>query len=63
MTAQFIADIRSIAGGDVPGDVRNAVKCCMLDWVGTALAGAREPLVVLAASRLGNTRLIDNLEI
>jgi pantoate--beta-alanine ligase len=28
-----------------------------------AQVGAREPLVVLAASRLGNTRLIDNLEI
>ncbi len=52
MTAQFIADIRSIAGGDVPAEVRNAVKCCMLDWVGTALAGAREPLVEMLLAEI-----------
>ena len=52
MTAQFVADIRSIAGGDVPADVRNAAKSCILDWVGTALAGAHEPLVEMLLAEI-----------
>lgn len=45
MTARFVAEIRQIAGGHVPKDVRVTALCCILDWFGTAYAGMHEAAV------------------
>lgn len=45
LTAHFIAEIRHVAGGPVPEDVRDTALCCILDWLGTAHAGAHEAAV------------------
>ena len=44
MIAEFLADVRAIAAGPLPADVLVVAKCCIFDWFGVALAGAREPL-------------------
>ena len=43
LTARFVAEIRQIAGGHVPEDVRETALCCILDWLGTAYAGSCAP--------------------
>src|SRR5262245_3366920 len=45
LTSRFTAEIRSIAPGDIPDDVRTIAKLCLLDWLGVAIAGADQPLV------------------
>jgi 2-methylcitrate dehydratase PrpD len=52
LTAQFITDIRAIAGASFPGDVRTTAKCCILDWLGTAVAGTHQPLVELLLAEI-----------
>jgi len=47
LTARFIAEVRALADGDLPADVQLVAKCCILDWLGAAIAGAREPLVAM----------------
>jgi 2-methylcitrate dehydratase PrpD len=50
--AEFLADIRAIASGALPADVRAIAKCCIFDWFGVALAGAREPLSAMLLAEL-----------
>jgi 2-methylcitrate dehydratase PrpD len=45
LTSATIAEIRAIARADLPDDVRAIAKLCILDWIGVAVAGSREPLV------------------
>jgi 2-methylcitrate dehydratase PrpD len=45
LTARFVAEIRQIAGGHIPEDVRVTALCCILDWLGTAHAGMHEAAV------------------
>ena len=52
MIAEFLADVRAIASGALPADVRAIAKCCIFDWFGVALAGAREPLAAMLLAEL-----------
>jgi 2-methylcitrate dehydratase PrpD len=52
LTARFVAEIRSIAAGEIPGDVRMTAQCCILDWLGTALAGMREPIAAMLLAEI-----------
>jgi 2-methylcitrate dehydratase PrpD len=52
LTARFVAEIRSIAAGDIPGDVRLTAQCCLLDWLGTALAGMHEPIASMLLAEI-----------
>ncbi len=47
MNAEFIADVRALASGELPADVRTIATCCILDWFGCAIAGAHEPAAEL----------------
>lgn len=47
-----MAEIRSIAGGDIPEDVRFVAKCCILDWSGCALAGSHEPAAAMLLAEI-----------
>ncbi len=52
MTARFVAEIRSIAAGEIPDDVRVTAQCCILDWLGTALAGMHEPIAAMLLAEI-----------
>jgi 2-methylcitrate dehydratase PrpD len=52
LTARFVAEIRSIAAGDIPDDVCVIAQCCILDWLGTALAGMHEPIAALLLAEI-----------
>lgn len=52
MISEFIADVRAIANGDLPDDVRTLAKCCVLDWFGCAVAGTHEPLVKMLLAEI-----------
>jgi 2-methylcitrate dehydratase PrpD len=43
LTADFVAEIRTIAGRDLPADVVAIAKLCILDWLGVTIAGADQP--------------------
>jgi 2-methylcitrate dehydratase PrpD len=43
LTAGFVAEIRTIAGCDIPGDVIAIAKLCILDWLGVTIVGADQP--------------------
>ncbi len=47
MISEFIADVRALASGELPPDVRTIAECCILDWFGCAIAGTHEPAVEL----------------
>jgi 2-methylcitrate dehydratase PrpD len=52
LTARFVAEIRSIAAGEIPDNVRVTAQCCILDWLGTALAGMHEPIAALLLAEI-----------
>ena len=45
--ASFVADTNS---DDLPKEVEEQAKVCILDWLGAALAGSREPPTKIVAS-------------
>jgi 2-methylcitrate dehydratase PrpD len=47
LIAEFLADVRALAGGELPADVRTIATCCILDWFGCAIAGTHESAVEL----------------
>ena len=47
LTAQLVERARAIAGAPLQADAKELAQQCVLDWVGVALAGSREPLVGL----------------
>jgi 2-methylcitrate dehydratase PrpD len=44
VTQRLVQQARGIAFDDIPPDVVTVAKTCILDWLGCALAGSREPL-------------------
>jgi 2-methylcitrate dehydratase PrpD len=54
LTRAFVRDIRAIAAGNFPDEVRWVAKACILDWLGAAIAGAREPLVSILLEEAGS---------
>ena len=44
-TRALIEAVRGIRYDDIPGEAREAARHCLLDFLGCALAGSREPLV------------------
>jgi 2-methylcitrate dehydratase PrpD len=55
MNAEFLADIRAIAHGEMPDDVRAIAQCCIFDWTGVALAGVHEPMMPMLLAELLTT--------
>lgn len=47
LTATLIQRLRSIDTAALPGDVQFLARQCLLDWLGCALAGSREPLTAI----------------
>lgn len=45
LTSVLVSRARSIAQAPLPDDMRELARQCILDWIGVALAGSREPLV------------------
>jgi 2-methylcitrate dehydratase PrpD len=43
-TAAVVDEVRSLLAGEVPAEALEAGRHCLLDWLGVALAGSREPL-------------------
>lgn len=52
VTAEFVASVWSIALEPLPRDVERIATCCILDWIGVALAGANEPLVAMLLAEI-----------
>ncbi|MGH7806161.1 MAG: MmgE/PrpD family protein, partial [Candidatus Binatia bacterium] len=44
-TRALVGAVRGVRFGDVPEDAREAARHCLLDFLGCAIAGSREPLV------------------
>ena len=42
-TATLVERARTLSFDDLPADVVLTAKTCLLDWIGCALAGSREP--------------------
>lgn len=69
-TSMLVARARSIAQAPLGDDMRERARQCVLDWIGVALAGSREPLVQIlkaqaledggnaVASLVGNERAV-----
>jgi 2-methylcitrate dehydratase PrpD len=45
---------RHLTYADIPADVRTVAEQCVLDWLGCALAGSREPLSELLRAEFGH---------
>jgi 2-methylcitrate dehydratase PrpD len=61
ITAALVANARAIRFDAIPADVVTVAKTCVLDWLGCALAGSREPLtdiLVTEAATHGPSSLI-----
>ena len=50
VTADLVRRARLVAFDDLPADVVLVAKTCVLDWLGCALAGSREPLTEILAA-------------
>ncbi len=44
ITLGLVRAVRGMRWGDMPGEAREAARHCLLDCLGTAIAGSREPL-------------------
>lgn len=44
-TRALVEAVRGIRYHEIPEDVREVARHCLLDFLGTTLAGSREPLV------------------
>src|SRR5215213_7191587 len=49
---RLAAMFQAIGAGDVPASVRTAARHSILDWLGCAIAGSREPLSVILRDEL-----------
>jgi 2-methylcitrate dehydratase PrpD len=54
VTTRLVRSARSLAFDDLPDGVVLAAKTCLLDWIGCALAGSREPLTEILAHDAGS---------
>jgi 2-methylcitrate dehydratase PrpD len=45
LTSNLVAEMRKLATSDLPDDVANIAKLCILDWFAVTIAGSHEPLV------------------
>ena len=54
LTAALAAQARGIAFAKLPADVVTVAKTCVLDWLGCALAGSREPLTDILVTEAAN---------
>ena len=62
-TKEIVGAAASLRFEDLPGDVVEIVRQCVLDWVGVTLAGSREPgpamvLAELAAFGTGTATVV-----
>lgn len=46
LTENLVAHARRLAASPLPEEVRQTARHCVLDWLGIAIAGAHEPLVL-----------------
>src|SRR5438876_3842278 len=53
-TATLVRQARSIDFGSLPDEVIVVAKTCILDWLGCALAGSREPLSDILVTEAAN---------
>jgi len=51
-TAALVRAVRGIRWDEIPGDAREAARHCLLDFLGCALSGSREPLTNILASQI-----------
>ena len=54
LTATLVRHARGIDSGRIPPDVVTVAKTCVLDWLGCALAGSREPLTDILVTEAAN---------
>jgi 2-methylcitrate dehydratase PrpD len=52
VTRALVEAVRSLRWSDVPEDVREVSRHCLLDFLGVAISGAREPLVDVLVSEV-----------
>ena len=51
-TAAVVSAVRGVAFSDLPPEAVAVAKCCVLDWLGCALAGSAEPLAAMVAEEV-----------
>ncbi len=52
-TAELVRRVRAVTADELPDDVIELARSCVLDWFGVTLAGSREPAAAIVADELG----------